>query len=137
MTFLVVHSFSAYLLQTNPLVFAFLITNNYLFLQKLSPLRMIIELIFTASIWYLGAILLDVFRSLIFKIISLGIHLLSCYLIYRITKKSIFVLMFGHKNTEREPCRIYFCLESCTMAFKIVSFNLRLVFNIEYGDQCN
>lgn len=67
-TFLVVHSFSAYLLQTNPLVFAFLITNNYLFLQKLSPLRMIIELIFTASIWYLGAILLDVFRSLIFKI---------------------------------------------------------------------
>lgn len=32
---------------------------------------------------------------LIFKILSLGIHLLSCYLIYRITKKVIFVLMYG------------------------------------------
>ena len=73
-TFLVKHSFSAYLLQTYPLIFTFLITNNYLFLQKLSPLKMVLELVGFASLWYFGAIILDIIRDLIFKIISLGVR---------------------------------------------------------------
>lgn len=73
-TFLGKHSFSAYLLQTNPLIFTFLITNNYLFLQKLSPLKMVLELVGFASLWYFGAIILDIIRDLIFKIISLGVR---------------------------------------------------------------
>ncbi|HIS88858.1 TPA: acyltransferase [Candidatus Avigastranaerophilus faecigallinarum] len=71
-TFLGKHSFSAYLLQTNPLVFSFLITGQYLFLQKLTPLNMVLNLILYASIWFFGAIIIDIIRSCIFKMFSLS-----------------------------------------------------------------
>lgn len=37
----------------------------------------------------------------------------------RVKIQSIFVFMFGHKNTQRKPCRIYFSLETSTVAFKM------------------
>ena len=70
-TFLGKHSFSAYFLKNNPLVFNFLITNNYLFMQKQTPLVMILDLIMIAGFWYFGAIFLDVFRLLLFRLFNL------------------------------------------------------------------
>ena len=70
-TFLGQKSFSAYLLQTNPLVFTFLITNNYNFLRNLSLIRMFLSLIILALSWYFGAIIIDIVRSLIWKILRI------------------------------------------------------------------
>lgn len=71
-TFLGKKSFSAYLLQTNPLIFGFLITNNYNFLRNLSLGRMIFSLIVIALFWYFGAIIIDVVRSLIWNVLRIN-----------------------------------------------------------------
>jgi uncharacterized membrane protein YeiB len=74
-TFLGKHSFSAYLLQTNPLVFTFLITGQYIFLQKQSSLMMTGKLLLFSSMWFFGAIILDILRSMIFNFFLLCVKI--------------------------------------------------------------
>ena len=67
-TFLGKNSFSAYLLQTNPLVFSFMVTNKYLFLNKIdNPLHFLGLLILFSMCWYFSAILIEVIRQIVFK----------------------------------------------------------------------
>lgn len=70
--FLGQRSFSAYLLQTNPLIFTFLITNNYNFLRNLSLGKMLFTLILVALLWYFGAVILDIIRLTIWNVFRIN-----------------------------------------------------------------
>lgn len=71
-TFFGKHSFSAYLLQTNPLIFSFLITNNYNFLRHLTTLNMLKTLLLISAAWYFGAIIIDIIREQLFKLLMIN-----------------------------------------------------------------
>lgn len=68
-TFLGKKSFSAYLLQTNPLIFSFLITNNYNFLRYFPLPKMALFLLLISLSWYLSAIIIDIARLFVWKLV--------------------------------------------------------------------
>ena len=63
------HSFSAYLLQTNFIIFSLVITDKYNFLRYLAPNKMMLCLFGLSMGWYVLAICIDCLRSLLWKIL--------------------------------------------------------------------